>query len=81
MTSSAVAVSVVIPFYNEDASVWPLFERLLPVLDALQRAWEVICIDDGSRDNTLNALQQVRQRHSGVRIIKLSRNFGKEAAL
>ena len=78
---NAVAISVVIPFYDEAASVPALFERLIPVLAALERSWEVICVDDGSGDETCAALQAVHRHHSAVRIIKLSRNFGKEAAL
>ena len=76
-----VSISVVIPFYNEACSVEPLFERLILVLEALNRSWEVICVDDGSRDDTLIGLQAIHQRRQAVRIIKLSRNFGKEAAL
>lgn len=76
-----VSISVVIPFYNEACSVEPLFERLILVLEALNRSWEVICVDDGSRDDTLISLQAIHQRRQAVRIIKLSRNFGKEAAL
>ena len=76
-----VSISVVIPFYNEACSVEPLFGRLILVLEALNRSWEVICVDDGSRDDTLIGLQAIHQRRQAVRIIKLSRNFGKEAAL
>lgn len=75
------SISVVIPFYNESASVIPLFERLIPVLETLTRHWEVICVDDGSHDDTFAGLTLVRERCENVRTIKLSRNFGKEAAL
>lgn len=75
------SISVVIPFYNEGLAVVSLFERLIPVLEALTSYWEVICIDDGSRDDTLAVLQFVREHYDAVRIIKFSRNFGKEAAL
>ena len=76
-----ISISVVIPFYNEACAVEPLFERLILVLEALNRSWEVICVDDGSRDDTLTGLQAVHQRYDAVRTIKFSRNFGKEAAL
>ena len=75
------SISVVIPFYNESELVIPLFERLIPVLEALTNNWEVICVDDGSQDDTFSDLQFVREHYEAVKIIKLSRNFGKEAAL
>ncbi len=74
-------LSVIIPFYNEGANVEALFERLIPVLDTLPLAWEVVCIDDGSRDDTLARLLAAQQRLPGLTVIDLSRNFGKEAAL
>src|SRR5690349_4568875 len=74
-------LSVVIPCYNESANIEPLFTRLLPVLDSLPMDWEVVCVNDGSRDNTLNRLDAVIAREPRVRVVDLSRNFGKEAAL
>ena len=76
-----VSISVIVPFYNEAANIWPFFERLIPVLEALTYAWEVIAIDDGSRDGTGDALHSVHDYYPEVRIIRFSRNFGKEAAL
>jgi len=78
---SVTVISVVVPFYNEAENVVPFFERLIPVLTALTHKWEIIAIDDGSRDETGNALQAVHRREPNVRIIRFSRNFGKEAAL
>ncbi len=74
-------LSVVIPFFNEGAGVEALFERLIPVLDGLGIAWEVVCVNDGSRDDTLTRLLAVRTREPRVRVVELSRNFGKELAL
>lgn len=74
-------LSVIIPFYNEAANVEPLFTRLIPVLKATQLNWEVICIDDGSQDETHAALSALHGQERRVRIVKLSRNFGKESAL
>lgn len=76
-----VPISVVIPVYNERDNILPLFERLIPVLESISNVWEVIVIDDGSRDGTRAALQSVRLHCAQLRIIKFSRNFGKEAAL
>lgn len=74
-------LSVVIPFYNEEASVRPLFARLWPVLEGLAAEIEIICIDDGSHDATSRRLLAQRATDARVHVIALSRNFGKEAAL
>jgi glycosyltransferase involved in cell wall biosynthesis len=74
-------ISIICPFYNEAQSVGAFFSRLIPVLDRVGEAYEVICVNDGSRDRTLAALLAMRALHGYVRVIDLSRNFGKEAAL
>jgi polyisoprenyl-phosphate glycosyltransferase len=74
-------ISIICPFYNEDRGVATLFSRLIPVMERLGEAYELVCINDGSRDGTLEALLTMRALHPHVRVIDLSRNFGKEAAL
>src|SRR5688500_5694246 len=74
-------ISIVCPFYNEERAVGAFFARLVPVLDRLGEAYEIVCINDGSRDGTLEALLAMRALRPHVRVIDLSRNFGKEAAL
>jgi glycosyltransferase involved in cell wall biosynthesis len=74
-------ISIVCPFYNEEHSVGPFFARLIPVLERLDDGYEVVCVNDGSRDGTLEALFAMRALRPHVRIVDLSRNFGKEAAL
>lgn len=74
-------LSVVIPCYNESRNVEALFRRLVPVLDGLGVTWEVICVNDGSRDDTLDRLLAEREREPRLFVIDLSRNFGKESAL
>jgi glycosyltransferase involved in cell wall biosynthesis len=75
-------LSVVIPFYNEGENVGHLFGRLLPALRGLGVSFEVVCVNDGSRDDTLDHLVKVQQAEPGlVRVVDLSRNFGKERAL
>lgn len=81
MSTHSSHLSVVIPFYNETENVAPLFERLLPTLNDVSQSWEVICVDDGSQDDTHAALLEQRAKDARVRILKLSRNFGKEAAV
>jgi glycosyltransferase involved in cell wall biosynthesis len=74
-------ISIVCPFFNEEQSVGALFSRLIPTLVRLGETYEVVCVNDGSRDGTLEALLAMRAMRPHVRVIDLSRNFGKEAAL
>lgn len=74
-------LSVVIPFYNEGPNVEALFARLVPVLEQTGPAWEVVCVNDGSRDDTLNRLLAARADEPRIKVVELSRNFGKEPAL
>jgi polyisoprenyl-phosphate glycosyltransferase len=74
-------LSVVIPCYNEENGVGPLFAQLIPALDALDVSYEVVCINDGSRDATLDRLLEVARTLPRVTVVDLSRNFGKERAL
>lgn len=76
-----VEVSVVVPVYNEESNLDYLFERLTTTLDKLNIKYEIICINDGSKDNTLKFLIQYHYSNPIIKIINLSRNFGKEAAL
>lgn len=77
----SMEISVVVPLYNEAPNIDQLFKRLLSVLDRLNLTYEIICIDDGSRDNTLTNLIDYHQRYPEIKVIGLSRNFGKEIAL
>ena len=76
-------ISLVVPFYNEEAGVARFFDRvevaLTPILERYR--FEVVCINDGSRDRTLEMLKQERKDRNYIRIIDFSRNFGKEAAI
>ena len=74
-------LSVVIPFFNESPNVPPLFARLLRVLEGLGETWEVVCVNDGSRDDTLARLLEAAREWPAIKVVDLSRNFGKEAAL
>jgi glycosyltransferase involved in cell wall biosynthesis len=74
-------ISVIVPFYNEEANVAVLYTQLSRVLDTVGEEWELVYVNDGSRDNTLAELLALQQRGSRIRVIELSRRFGKEAAL
>ena len=74
-------LTVVVPMFNEGANVGPFFERLVPALERLNLAYEIVCVDDGSRDDTLARLAEYARRNPGVKVVALARNFGKEVAL
>lgn len=67
--------------YNEEEALAPFLDRLLPILTGTGESFEIICVNDGSRDATLERLLDARQQYPGIVVLNLSRNFGKEAAL
>ncbi len=74
-------LSLVVPLYNERPMLPLFFERILPVLATLDLHWEIVLVDDGSEDGSAQFIRSVIERTPGIRLIKLSRNFGKEAAM
>lgn len=74
-------ISLACPFYNEAAVVDSFIERVAIVMQRLGMAYEIVCVNDGSTDDTLNLLRAHARINPVVRVIDLSRNFGKEAAL
>jgi undecaprenyl-phosphate 4-deoxy-4-formamido-L-arabinose transferase len=74
-------VSIVVPVYNESANLPALWARLEPVLAKLDREYEIIFIDDGSSDDSLNILRGLSERDARVRVVELARNFGQHSAL
>lgn len=76
-------ITLVAPFYNEEAGVARFFERIDTALAPIRDHYdlEVVCVNDGSRDHTLEMLKQAREGRSYIRIVDFSRNFGKEAAI
>lgn len=75
------SVSVIIPVYNEEESLHPLWEALHPVLQGLDNPWEVVFCDDGSADNSAQILHQLAEENPGVKVVFLRRNFGQTAAM
>jgi len=74
-------ISLVCPCYNEEAVISLFMKAIEPVLDEIEKPYEIVFVNDGSVDNTLNVLMSAKQQNVNVRIINLSRNFGKESAL
>ena len=75
-------ISILIPCYNEEQSLPLLYPELVKLMDSEPNyEWELMLVNDGSRDNTLMVLQQLRGQDQRVNYVDLSRNFGKEAAM
>lgn len=74
-------LSVVVPCYNEQENLDDFFHRLIPVLEGVGLTWEIVCVNDGSRDDTLAALTAWHGKEPRIKVLGLSRNFGKECAL
>ena len=74
-------LSVIIPVYNEQENLPMLYEALLKALEPLPVAWDVILVDDGSRDGSLKVLEQLAAKDQRLRVVSLRRNFGQTAAI
>lgn len=77
----SVEVSVVIPLHDEEDCLSALWERILPVLESLGRSFEVVFVDDGSRDGSLDILLKLRAASRHVRVLGLSTRQGQSTAL
>ena len=74
-------LSIVVPVFNESQTLDLFFDRLSPILDSTGFDYEILCVNDGSRDDTLSRLLETRAINPRLKILDLSRNFGKEPAL
>ncbi len=78
---SRVEISVVVPILDEIESLPTLYRELSEVLETLGRPYELVFVDDGSRDGSFHTLEKLHRSDDRVRVIQLRRNFGKAAAL
>lgn len=81
MPEHPIIISIVCPFFNEEEVVDLFMKEVAEVMNDIKKTYEIICVNDGSTDNTLKKLIQAKNSYPMVRIIDLSRNFGKEGAL
>lgn len=75
-----VSYSVVIPLKNEEENIVDLINELSPVMKELQKPWELICIDDGSTDKTLEILQSLQKESPFLKILSFEKNCGQSSA-
>lgn len=74
-------LSLVVPMYNEEEVCDLFFEKVIPVLKTITSDFEIVCVNDGSNDTTLDLLIAAHERDPRIKVINLSRNFGKDRAL
>jgi glycosyltransferase involved in cell wall biosynthesis len=74
-------LSIVIPVYNEEENVEPLIGEIAAVLASLKKSYEIVIVDDGSKDGTFARLRLLHGRQREIKVIRLKRNFGQTAAL
>jgi glycosyltransferase involved in cell wall biosynthesis len=81
MLLEKISLSIIVPVFNEEKMVELFLNEISKTLNSLKETYEIIFINDGSKDNTLNTLISLKSSYPFIRIINLSRNFGKEAAM
>jgi glycosyltransferase involved in cell wall biosynthesis len=73
-------LSIILPIYNEAENIPLLYDELVPVLESIGRSFEIIAVDDGSRDNSFALLAALHERDPRLGVVRLRRNFGQTAA-
>ena len=72
-------LSVIVPVYNEENNIKPLFDRLFPIVK--KYSYEIIFVDDGSTDKTVNTIKKISGKNSQIKLISFYRNFSHQMAL
>jgi len=76
-----INISIVVPCFNEEEIITIFYKEIIDMLNTFNKNYEIIFIDDGSKDNTLNIIREISNENNNVHYISFSRNFGKEAAM
>jgi len=80
-TRPATEISVVVPIYNEGPNLRELHRRIVATLEALGRSFEIVAVDDGSSDGSVETLKAIRAEDPRLRVVQLARNFGQGPAI
>ena len=79
-TNEKIELSIVIPLFNEEESVEPLYTQLQEALESLEQSYEIIVVDDGSTDRSFELLKGLHAQDKRLKVIRFRRNFGQTAA-
>ena len=74
-------LSVVVPIYNEEENIPAFHAAVKAVMETMDERWEIVYVNDGSRDSSLSLLLEIQRRDPRVAVLEFSRNFGHQAAL
>jgi glycosyltransferase involved in cell wall biosynthesis len=80
-SDSSIQYSIVVPFFNEQENIPPLYMKLTEVMDGLGESYELVFVDDGSKDDSFKVLSEIYEHDGRVNLVRLRRNFGQTAAL
>jgi glycosyltransferase involved in cell wall biosynthesis len=81
MSSETVRYSIVVPFYNEQENIPTLYMKITEVMDSIGEPYEMVFVDDGSKDNSYRVLSEIYEHDRRVNVVRLRRNFGQTPAL
>jgi glycosyltransferase involved in cell wall biosynthesis len=81
MRSMRPQLSIIVPFYNEEESIGPLYRAIIDAIDPLAIAYEMVFVDDGSRDRTVELATELARKDPRVRLVKFRRNYGQTPAM
>jgi glycosyltransferase involved in cell wall biosynthesis len=81
MTTKMPELTVIIPFYNEEENIAPLYDEVVAALQTADQTYEIIFINDGSSDSTLDHLRKIADSSPAVKVVDLLRNYGQTAAM
>lgn len=81
MMSERPRYSIVAPIYNEEGNIQHLYERLCEVMDSTGEPWELVTVNDGSRDRSLELLRELAEKDPRIKIVNFARNFGHQIAV
>src|SRR5208337_3641239 len=80
-SEASIRYSLVVPFYNEQENIPQLYMKLTEVMDAIGEPYEMVFVDDGSKDNSYKVLSDIYEHDRRVNVVRLRRNFGQTSAL
>jgi glycosyltransferase involved in cell wall biosynthesis len=79
--SATPRYSIVAPIYNEEGNIQILYDRICEVMDATGESWELVTVNDGSRDRSLEMLEALSRKDPRIRVVNFARNFGHQIAV
>src|SRR5207249_9462384 len=80
-SDSPIRYSIVVPFYSEQENIPPLYMKLTEVMDGIGEPYELVFVDDGSKDDSFKVLSEIYEHDRRVNLVRLRRNFGPARAL